>query len=70
MLERITFVDSDPPPASANAGEPPETATETATAIDWTLIWASFVAVITTSPPTSIAPASLMKAVTDVSTEL
>ncbi len=49
---------------------PPETATETATAIDCTLICASFVARMTTLPPTSIVPALLMNAVTAVSIEL
>src|SRR5690349_4161618 len=65
--DRITLVDSEPPPASANAGLPPETATPTATAIDWTLICASLVAVMTTLPAATIVPGFFTSADTPAS---
>src|SRR5262245_2084693 len=70
VLERIALVDSEPPPENAIAGLPPETATESATAIDLTVIFASFDAVIVTSPAAMIVPASFTNAATELSIEL
>src|SRR4051794_5687175 len=66
--ERITLVDSEPPPANAMPVVP-ETATESATAIDLTVMCASFVALIATLPA-RIVPASYTNASTALSIEL
>ena len=60
-FERITFVDSEPPPLAATPVPPPATATETATASDLTMIVSPSVACTMTAPPCVFTPATAFR---------
>src|SRR3954453_23433774 len=64
------MVDSAPPPEKAIHGEPPDTATDRATAIAMTVMNASLVALIVTFPAPVIVPAFATNAATELSIEL